>query len=372
MRLLVVGHAYLVAENRKKFAALAARPGVDVALVTPHAWPEPLLGPLRPSFPEDAPFAARAIRAVGTGHEQFHLYLSPDLGMRRFRPDVVYVEQGAGALVYAQALVCRGLHARRARAAFFTWWNLPYAASAPLAAVERFNLARSQGAVAGNADAAVVLRDHGFTGPVAVLPQIGVDPEEFRPRDATELRGKLGLDRFTIGFAGRFVETKGLLILLEALEAAPFDFQLLLVGKGPLEERLRAFARERRWEHRLVIVSDVGHREIAAHYPAMDVLVVPSLTRPPIKEQFGHVLIEAMACGVPVIGSSSGEIPNVIGDSGLVIPEGDAAALRDALGSLAVSAERRRGLGEAGRRRVLELYTHDGLARRLVSFLETL
>ena len=372
MRILVVGHTYLVAENQKKITALASQPGVDVALVTPHRWPEPLLGSLRPDVPADAPFAARAIPTLGAGHEQFYVYLSADLGMRRFRPDVVYVEQGAGAFAYAQALVCRRLFAPRARAAFFTWWNLPYEASRPLAAVERFNLARSQGAVAGNADAAALLRDHGFNGPVAVLPQLGVDPEEFRPRDAAELRHRLGLDRFTIGFAGRFVETKGLLMLLEALDGAPFDFQLLLVGKGPLEAEIRSFADARGWRGRLAVVSDVGHREIATYYPAMDVLVLPSLTRPPVKEQFGHVLIEAMACAVPVVGSTSGEIPNVIGDAGLVTPEGDAGALGAALAGLAVSADARRALGEAGRRRVLELYTHGGLARRLVSFFGTL
>src|SRR5204862_1301969 len=64
------------------------------------------------------------------------------------------------------------------------------------------------------------------------------------------------------------------------------------------------------------------------------VLVQPSLTRRNWKEQFGRAVMEAMACGVPVIGSSSGEIPHVLGDAGLVVPEGDAVALRDAIARL--------------------------------------
>ena len=68
--------------------------------------------------------------------------------------------------------------------------------------------------------------------------------------------------------------------------------------------------------------------EVPAVLRALDVLVLPSLTTPSWKEQFGRVLQEAMACAIPVVGSDSGEIPHVIGDAGLVTPEGDAAALR--------------------------------------------
>ena len=368
----MVGHTYLVAENQKRLRALVAQPGVELALIVPHRWPEPLSGGLRPHVPAQSPFVVRPVRAVWPGAEQFYWYLSPDLGMRRYAPDILCVEQGAGSVVYAQSLVCRTLFARRAKAVFFTWWNLPYRGRWPLAALERFNLRRSQGAVAGNADAAGILRDHGFSAPLVVLPQLGVDPLEFRRRDATGLRRALGLDRFTVGFAGRLVEEKGLRVLLEALAGAPFDFQLLLIGRGPLDAEIRAFAAARAWGARVKIISGVGHSEMAAYQNCMDVLVLPSLTRPWWKEQFGHVLVEAMACEVPVIGSSSGEIPNVIGEGGLVTPEGHVGALRDALARVAASPELRRRLGEAGRRRVLELYTHDELARRLVAFFGSL
>jgi glycosyltransferase involved in cell wall biosynthesis len=372
MRILMVGHTYLVAENQKKLRALVAQPGVELALIVPHRWPEPLSGELRPHVPAQSPFAVRPVRAVWPGAEQFYWYLSRDLGMRRYAPDVLCVEQGAGSLVYAQSLVCRSIFAPRAKAVFFTWWNLPYRGRWPLRALERFNLRRSQGAVAGNADAAGTLREHGFSGPLAVLPQLGVDPLEFRRRDATGLRRALGLDRFTVGYAGRLVEEKGLRVLLEALAGVPFDFQLLLLGRGPLEAEIRAFAAARAWSDRVKIVNGVGHSEMAAYQNCMDVMVLPSLTRPWWKEQFGHVLVEAMACEVPVIGSDSGEVPTVIGQAGLVTPEGDVEALRSALSRVASSSELRRRLGEAGRCRVLEHYTHDHLARRLVAFLHSL
>ncbi|MEK7324609.1 MAG: hypothetical protein AAB217_05065 [Chloroflexota bacterium] len=176
MRNLCVGHTYIVAENQKKLHALAAQPGVTVALVVPHVWHEPVLDKNLPHIPTHAPFAVRPIRAVWPGMEQYYWYLSLDLGMRHFQPDVLCVEQGASSFVYAQSLIARNLFAPRAKAAFFTWWNLSYRARWPLREVERFNLSQSQGGVAGNNDAAAILRDHGFTRPLTVLPQLGVDP----------------------------------------------------------------------------------------------------------------------------------------------------------------------------------------------------
>jgi glycosyltransferase involved in cell wall biosynthesis len=96
-------------------------------------------------------------------------------------------------------------------------------------------------------------------------------------------------------------------------------------------------------------------------------LVQPSLTRRHWKEQFGRTLMEAMACGVPVIGSSSGEIPNVIGDAGLVVPEGDPTALRSAIERVLGNSELRRELAQRGRQRVLECYTHARIAEQTVA-----
>jgi glycosyltransferase involved in cell wall biosynthesis len=97
-------------------------------------------------------------------------------------------------------------------------------------------------------------------------------------------------------------------------------------------------------------------------YQTLDVLVLPSRRRPNWVEQFGRVLIEAMACGVAVIGSETGEIPHVIGDAGLIFPEGDVMALRDALTGLATDPERRAHLATRGRARVLAHFTQAQVA----------
>jgi glycosyltransferase involved in cell wall biosynthesis len=74
-----------------------------------------------------------------------------------------------------------------------------------------------------------------------------------------------------------------------------------------------------------------------------------------------------MACGVPVIGSASAEIPNVVGDAGLVVAEGDVGALRGALARVLADADLRRDLGQRGRARVLACYTNHRIAEQTVS-----
>ena len=102
--------------------------------------------------------------------------------------------------------------------------------------------------------------------------------------------------------------------------------------------------------------------DVPAYLAAMDVLALPSLTTPNWKEQFGRVLIEAMACEVPALGSDSGEIPHVIGDGGVVFHEGDVAELRARLAELQNSPELRRQLATNGRQRVLDHYTQAKVA----------
>jgi glycosyltransferase involved in cell wall biosynthesis len=98
------------------------------------------------------------------------------------------------------------------------------------------------------------------------------------------------------------------------------------------------------------------------------VLVLPSRTTSQWKEQFGRVLIEAMACETPVVGSSSAEIPRVIGGAGLVFPEGDVAALGHQLSVLYENPGTRAELGAKGRDRVLERFTHRQIAEDTAEF----
>ncbi len=120
---------------------------------------------------------------------------------------------------------------------------------------------------------------------------------------------------------------------------------------------------------RIRLVDAIPHEQTVDYFNALDALVLPSESSPTWKEQFGHVLIEAMACGVPVIGSDSGAIPEVIGTAGLVFPEGDSQALRVELQRLVNDPDLRKHLSRRGRERVLGNYTYRQIAVAQAAFL---
>jgi glycosyltransferase involved in cell wall biosynthesis len=102
------------------------------------------------------------------------------------------------------------------------------------------------------------------------------------------------------------------------------------------------------------------------YFSGLDVLVLPSVSRPNWKEQFGRVLIEAMACDVITVGAHTGAIPEVIGDAGLTFAEGNVEELQIHLQQLIDDVSLRNDLREKGRRHVTEHYTQAAIARNTV------
>jgi glycosyltransferase involved in cell wall biosynthesis len=105
-----------------------------------------------------------------------------------------------------------------------------------------------------------------------------------------------------------------------------------------------------------------SYDEMPRYFRQIDILAVPTQTTSRIREQFGRVIVEGMACGVPVVGSTCGAIPEVIGDAGLVVPEGDEAALAGALKQLITNKAQREEFARAGRQRVVQHYSWDCVA----------
>jgi glycosyltransferase involved in cell wall biosynthesis len=179
------------------------------------------------------------------------------------------------------------------------------------------------------------------------------------------LRKRLGLENaFVIGFVGRIIVAKGIADLIRAFALLPLDCYLVLLGDGEFRNEAERLASSLGIGSRIRWIPQIPSLEVPDYMNLLDVLVLPSRTTHKWKEQFGRVLIEAMACEKPTVGSSSGEIPNVIGNAGLVFPEGDADALADQLRSLRQNAELRYKLGHLGRARVLENYTYKRIAEK--------
>ena len=360
MRVLMVSKACVVGAYQTKLEELARLPDLALTVVVPPYWRDER-GRVELERQHTVGYDLVVERMAFNGNYHLHFYPSLSKWMRRLRPDVVHIDEEPYNLATAQALWL----ARRAgaRALFFSWQNLLRKYPLPFRLLERYVLGRADYHIAGNHDSAWVCRAKGYRGPQAIIPQFGVDPDLFSPASRGGA-GQVGRDgrSLVVGYVGRLIEDKGVDLLLEAFAGLPGTWRAYVAGSGPASAALQAQAHQLGLAARVSFDPWVPSAHMPAYYSQLDVLVLPSRTRPNWKEQFGRVLVEAMACGVPVIGSDCGEIPNVIGDAGLVFPENQVAALRACLEQLLGDPNLRADLSRRGRERVLGHYTQARVA----------
>jgi len=354
LRVLMVSKACVVEAYRGKLEELSRFNDIELSVVVPPYWrDERGIMPLEGKQPSGYELIVEDMAL--NGHFHLHFYPHLDRQVQRLRPDILHIEEEPYNVATLQA-TWLGKRAG-AKVVFFTWQNIHRRYPPPFSWIEAYNFRQADYAIAGNAGAREVLRAKGYKGPIKVIPQFGVDPHIYK-----ELKGLKGTQGFTIGFVGRLVEEKGPHILLRAVARLRGDWQLRILGSGPLRSRLEGLARGLGVSDRVTFDPPIPSMEMPSYYNRLDVLVLPSLTRPNWKEQFGRVLIEAMACGVPVVGSDCGEVPNVIGQAGLIFPEGDVNGLRARLERLMGDPHLRMRLAKLGRERVLAHYTQARIA----------
>ncbi len=354
MRLLVVSHPAVLSVNQFAYAELARR-GWEVHLITPARWGNEYAA---------AGFASRALpelaalhqpkRVIFAGRPQRHFYLAnPLAAIRRSRPDVIFCEQEPFSVAAAQW----ALPARALGVPFGVQFaeNLDRELPAPARAIRSQVLPYAAFVAARSATAVDLARRWGARGAVRLIPHyVPGWPSAERPRRSS----------FTVGFCGRLAPEKGLDTLVAAMRRLDAPAELLVAGGGPLDSWLESVDLG---AGSLRLLRGVAHEEMNETYAQMDVLVLPSRTTPTWTEQFGRVLVEALWCGTPVIGSDSGEIPWVIGTTGggLVFPEGDAIALAAKIERLRDDPALRHELADAGRRAVVDTYSVDAVADQL-------
>jgi glycosyltransferase involved in cell wall biosynthesis len=366
VNVLVVSHSCAVETNQRVYGELEQELG-HVDLVIPGRWfHEHSRGQLAPR--RSAAFAGRifALPVLRPGSVQLHAYaVRAARLLRRLRPEVLYIEEEPYSLPALQWATA----ARRAGvpAVFYNAQNLPKRHPAPVRSWERQVWRSSVGAVCVTETVRRVLRGRGFAGRSWVIP-LSVDTSVFRPAPPNPvLRERLGLRRNVVSFLGRLVAEKGVLVALEAHRRLGrlSDTSLLCIGGGPLAGELRG-------QEGVVVLDETAHSDVHRLLPLSDVLVMPSLTTATWKEQFGRAAIEAMACGVPVVGSDSGEIPVILAETGggVVVPEGDPDRLCEAISALLGSERRRRVLGGRGREAVAARFSTRVVASQLAATFE--
>ncbi len=376
MKVLLVSHSSVVDVYQDKLRYLGGRADLDMNLLIPSVYKEgsrPVRG-----FDGSGEYRVHKRPALfgRYGRQNMHLYLNLSSVFARVQPDILHIEEEPSSLVSWQLIRAATRLKRQPRIVLFTWQNLvyDYGSFHPLKPqryiqprVERRVLDRLDHLIAGNSEAMDIFSAKGCRAPMTLIPQYGVDPVKFRPLDSgSALANELGLRGPVIGYVGRMLAMKGIDVLIAAAaRLKDKNWSMLLLGSGPDKAGFMSQAQELGLAGRVNWIESVPAARVAEYMNCMDVMVLPSRGTKVWKEQFGRVLTEAMACQVPVLGSSSGEIPNVIGEGGLVFEEENAEDLAAQLAVLIDDADQRRRLGFAGRDRVMKHYTNERIAAKI-------
>lgn len=357
MKVLAVDQNAVLALDRGLYRAIGGIGRCELVLVPPSLWHENGMTLRAEPEPAGSNVVLQPSSVLFPGKSHRAVY--PLLGslLKSHQPDILFVNaEPESFLAWHAATLCRKMMPPP-RLVFISWRNIdypegvfPYTMPGLNGRAERIVLAVGSHCVVHNEEAEQILLRKGFNRLTLIPPS--VDTGLFFP---SEMEVGDRHPAFTIGYAGRIVREKGLHLMLTAI-AEMQNVRVLVAGDGPYKAELGRLAASLQIADRVQFCDPVPHPQIPNLLRQMDVLVLPSLTGKMWKEQFGRILIEAMACGVPVVGSDSGEIPTVIGDAGLLFQEGNVQQLQTQLGLLIASRDLRRKLREAGLARVRSLY----------------
>ncbi len=372
-KLLSIGHSYVVSLNRRLVNEIArlGQGEWEVTAVAPTFMP----GDLRPIPLEIDPDEICQIEAVPVHNSQsIHMmtYSWQLWEIMQQNWDLIHCWEEPYIFVGGQVAWCK---TEKTPLVYSTFQNKSKQYPPPFNWIEKYAMNRATGWIAFGQTVAEALKcRQSYSQPMRIITP-GVDIKHFYPSvDAkNQIRSALGWEAQEppiIGYLGRFVPEKGLNLLMSVLDNLPTPWRALFVGGGVMESSLRTWAK--RYPDRVRICTNVKHNEVPQYLNAMDMLVAPSQTVSNWREQFGRMLIEAFACGIPVIGSDSGEIPYVIQDAGVVVGEKDENGWVTAISDLLNSPSRRQELGQKGLERAHTFYTWTAVAKQHLQFFTEL
>lgn len=360
MKVLVVSHSYAAAENQKNIAALQRH--ADVRVAVPHVIEDRVIGEVKPQGTPEDTYLVR--RRLSLPRNQY-LLASGDLGMRAFKPDIVHIEYDPWTPIFWQTCLARARHAPGAQIVCTVKKNtlrqLPQPLQAAKVGVARAMLGRVAHVIAINEGVGRIYRTAFGVPPakITLMQHLGIDPATFRP-GAVRAPG----EPLIVGYCGRIDANKGIEDLLAALTAVledrPGSARLRIIGNGALRDDL--VRRRLPW---LEILPPVAHAQVADFMRGLDLFVMPALVTPDHEEHDGHALMEAMACGVASIASTSGILPELLAEGcGEIYEAGNAAALAEKLRLLAGSPGQRAELARRALARVSRDFTIEAIAAR--------
>ncbi len=368
MRVLVISHSAAQITYHRKFEEISKYNNIQINVLIPEKWVENTIILYARTY-ENGNLSFHSGKVIFPGYGSRFFFLNGIIKhFHEFKPNIIHLEEEPWSLCALQVLILRRIFCPKSKLIFRTSLSIPAKQKLDLivSKIERFTFKESDYAFILSKRAGDILTQKGYRKGMMVSPN-GVDSKLFKKMEVNDLRDQLGIkpDDFVIGYVGRLMKMKGLDTLLKAfsLLSNKDTLRLLIVGSGEYKQDMLLLASQLGISDKLILKDAIPAEDVPRYMNCLNVLVLPSITTPGWVEFFGRVLVEAMMCEVPVIGSSSGEIPNVVGDSGLIFQEGNEVDLKDKLNLIIDDNNLKCTLIKRGKARASSLFTWESIAK---------
>jgi glycosyltransferase involved in cell wall biosynthesis len=366
MKILSISHSCVVSEYQKRMSEIAKYSDVELTLLVPKYWYQ---FNERVNLEKDRDDHYRIIsrQPVTWGfwknglRNVTHIYTGINGILSSSKPDIIECWEEPFSAVTAHTTFWAKRIIPKAKFIIFSAQNVFKKYPFPFSRFEKYTFKNADYAFLMNGEVAEIIRKKGYCKKFTILP-LGVDTDIFCKKEVSFLKKEIRLRDFVIGFIGKITKQKGILDLFEAVSQLNEKIQLLVIGNGDLRGEVEHLVKSLGLRERTILMDAVPHSQVPNYLNCMDVLVFPSITLPDLKEQFGRIIIEGMACEVPVIGSDSGEIPATIGKAGLIFKEKDITDLKGKIEALIRDRNLRAMLAKNGRKRALENFSWKVIA----------
>ncbi len=372
MKCLIVYHSGASFNARKIFEAFTHHPSVELTVIVPQKVAVPT-GKYTKRFlvakkeKQEYELLTVPLRDPYNYRRGFEINLLFN-AMRKIRPDIIHIFDELTSRYLFQVTWLSRLIWPSPKVLFYGFENMPFRLSRRAKLKWNLTWLKLAGGAVANSEALNNIRKAGFPQN-RPLERIfwGIPTDVFKPMDKQKLRAKFNLDcDYIVGFVGQLIPEKGVRVFLAALCHLPKNVHGLIVGDGPLRAELELLAMSAKLKDRVHFVGVAPQFDVPKYINCMDVIAVPSLTMPCWKEQYGRVIAEALACGIPVVASDSGAIPEVAGHAALVVKEGDSVALASTLHSVLFSDSIRESLSQVGLERARAELSTDVFVKNLL------
>lgn len=325
IRILTIGHSYVLAINRSFLREMAKHDDFDITVAAPFF----VQGSLRPIECENEPIDSR-LRLVKLDcyiTRRIHIMFYNNSQLKKLLQenfDLVYIWEEPYVLSCYQ--ISR-LIPESTPFCFYTNQNIKKKYFFPFSYFEKYNFSHAKKWIACGELVKKVMLAKGFSNDKSKIIPFAVDGNKFK--QASDLEKEKYISKHNLKtplfiYMGRLIPEKGIPLLLDVIKKLNLerDWSFMFIGSGPMKDEIHTWIRENQLEDR-VRLSFFQHHEIPDIINKGDILLCPSQTSKNWREQFGRMIVEGFASGLIVIGSDSGEIPYVVGDAGVILPEND-------------------------------------------------